>query len=146
MVSEHDAELSAEQCWELLGAQELGRLAFRLGTEQHLTPINYAIDVNERGRRSLLFRTRRTSKLLAAELGQEVAFEIDDVAGDEATSVVVRGFLRRLLDEEAYRAENLPLRPWLADGRYDVVEIVPEVVTGRRYPISRPWLHLRPEA
>ena len=154
MVTGHDAGsgpvpdpvLGEDQSWELLAAQELGRLAYRVGSEQHLTPINYAVDVNEHGRRSLLFRTARTTKLLAAELGDEVAFEIDDVEGDTATSVVVRGYLRHLGPEEAHRAENLPLRPWLGDGRYDVVEIVPAEVSGRRFHISRPWLHMRPQA
>ena len=136
--------LTEEQSWALLAAQELGRLAYRVGGEQHLTPVNYAVDVNRHGRRSLLFRTSRTTKLLAAELGDEVAFEIDEVSGDEATSVVVRGYLRHLVGEEAHRAENLPLRPWLGDGRYDVVEIVPSEVSGRRFHLSRPWLHLRP--
>jgi len=151
MATEHDAgaaagagpELGLEECWALLAGQELGRLAYRIGDEQHLTPINYAVDVNQHGRRSLLFRTARTGKLLAAELGEEVAFEIDEVTGDEATSVVVRGYLRHLVGEEALRAENLPLRPWLGDGRYDVVEVVPTEVTGRRFHISRPWLRLR---
>ena len=151
MVTVHDAdagagagpELGLDECWSLLAAQELGRLAYRIGNEQHLTPINYAVDVNQHGRRSLLFRTARTTKLLAAELGDEVAFEIDEVSGDEATSVVVRGYLRHLLGDEALRAENLPLRPWLGDGRYDVVEVVPSEVTGRRFHISRPWLRMR---
>ena len=141
-----DPVVGEDRCWELLAAQELGRLAYRIGTEQHLTPINYAVDVNRHGRRSLLFRTAATTtKLLAAELGDEVAFEIDEVTGEEATSVVVRGYLRHLQGDEAHRAENLPLRPWLGDGRYDVVELVPGEVTGRRFHLRRPWLHLRPE-
>lgn len=44
---------------------------------------------------------------------------------------------------EAHRAENVPLRPWVGDPTYDVVEIVPEVVTGRAFALSRPWTHLR---
>ena len=141
-----DSVLDEDRSWDLLAAQELGRLAYRIGSEQHITPINYAVDVNELGRRSLLFRTARTTKLLAAELGDEVAFEIDEVEDDTATSVVVRGYLRHLDPEEAHRAENLPLRPWLGDGRYDVVEIVPTAVTGRRFHLSRPWLRMLPEA
>jgi nitroimidazol reductase NimA-like FMN-containing flavoprotein (pyridoxamine 5'-phosphate oxidase superfamily) len=140
-----DTELSTDDCWALLARQELGRLAFRVLDEQHITPINYAVDVTGQRRPSLLFRTTRTAtKLLSAELGGEVALEIDEIEEDTATSVVVRGFARRLDDEEAHRAENLPLRPWVGPEKHDVVEIVPSVVTGRRFHLSRPWRHLRP--
>ena len=95
--------LDEDQSWELLAAQELGRLAYRVGSEQHLTPINYAVDVNEHGRRSLLFRTARTTKLLAAELGDEVAFEIDDVEGSTAVKagLLFGGVSRRSFDNFA---------------------------------------------
>lgn len=144
MVDELDVELSQDECWELLRGHELGRLAFRAGAEQHLTPINYAVDRQD-GRDSLLFRTAPGTKLLAVALGAEVAFEIDDLDDEIATSVVVRGRPRHLEGTEAHRAEQLPLRPWVGTDKYEVVEIVPEVVTGRRFPLNRPWLHLRPD-
>jgi nitroimidazol reductase NimA-like FMN-containing flavoprotein (pyridoxamine 5'-phosphate oxidase superfamily) len=65
------AELTADECWELLQAEELGRLAYRLVDEVHLVPINYVVD------------------------------------GDTAP-------------------------------KYDVVELTPEVVTGRRFLLQRP--------
>ena len=131
-------ELPPEDCWELLRAQEFGRLAFRMVDELHITPLNYAVD-----HETLLFRTAAGSKLFSVELGGEVAFEIDEIEEDVATSVVVRGHPRHLEEDEAHRADNLPLRPWLGTDKPDVVEIVPIEVTGRRYPISRPWLRMR---
>jgi nitroimidazol reductase NimA-like FMN-containing flavoprotein (pyridoxamine 5'-phosphate oxidase superfamily) len=145
MAGDVDVVLSAAECWELLRGHELGRLAFRIGDEQHLTPINYAVDRQD-GRDTLLFRTAAGSKLAAALLGTQVAFEIDELGDEVATSVVVRGRPRHLEGEEAHRSENLPLRPWVGSDKYDVVEIVPDVVTGRRFGLSRPWLHLRPDA
>jgi uncharacterized protein len=139
MADDVDVELSQDECWELLREHEFGRLAFTVVDEQHLTPINYAVDGE-----TLLFRTAPGSKLLAVALGAEVAFEIDDFAGETAVSVVVRGRARQLPEDEAHRAENVPLRPWVGSGKYDVVEIAPEVVTGRRFGLHRPWLHLRP--
>src|SRR6478735_2387887 len=131
-------ELPPEECWELLRAQELGRLAFTVVDELHITPINYAVDGE-----ALLFRTAAGSKLFGVELGGEVAFEIDEIGDDEATSVVVRGSARRLEEEEEHRAENVPLRPWVGSDKPYVVEISPTEVSGRRYPISRPWLQIR---
>ena len=137
-------ELSADECWALLADQELGRLAFRVVDEQHITPVNYAVEVNTHGRRSVLFRTSRSAtKLLSAELGSEVAIEIDEMDDDTATSVVVRGHARHLDEVESHRAEQLPLRPWVGSPKTEVVEIVPSVVTGRRFHLHRPWQHLR---
>lgn len=143
MADEEDVELGTEECWELLRGEEFGRLAFRVVDEQHITPINYAVDPAGAHRPTILFRTAAGTKLLGVVLGGQVALEIDDIAGERATSVVVRGTARQLGEDEAHRAENLPLRPWVGTHKYDVVEILPEAVTGRRFHLSRPWMHLR---
>ena len=62
-------ELTSEQCWAMLGAEEFGRLAFRLVDEVHITPINYAVDGE-----TLLFRTAEGSKLLGVVMGSDMAF------------------------------------------------------------------------
>lgn len=130
-------ELHPEECWEQLCLQEFGRLAFTVVDELHITPINYVVDG-----RTLLFRTAAGSKLFGVELGGEVAFEIDEIGDDIATSVVVRGTARRLEEDEEHRTENLPLRPWVGSNKPFVVEITPTEVTGRRYPLNRPWLQI----
>ena len=131
--------LTHDQCWEILRAEEFGRLAFRLVDEVHITPINYAVD-----RDTLLFRTAEGSKLLGMAMGSPVAFEVDQYDDEWARSVVVRGRPRLLDDHEEHRAENVPLRPWVPTLKYNVVEIIPEVVSGREFHLERPWLHLRP--
>jgi nitroimidazol reductase NimA-like FMN-containing flavoprotein (pyridoxamine 5'-phosphate oxidase superfamily) len=85
------AELSVDECWELLDAEEFGGLAYRLVDEVHIVPINYVVDAG-----TLLFRTTAGNKLLAAALHSDVAFEIDWYDDRSAWSVVVRGCLRRL--------------------------------------------------
>ena len=125
-------ELSLEECWELLGLEEFGRLAYRLVDEVHLVPINFAADAG-----TLLFRTESGNKLLAAALHSDVAFEIDWHDDASAWSVVVRGQLRQLEEDEAHRADALPLRPWVQELKYDVVELVPSAVTGRRFVLDR---------
>lgn len=132
-------ELTPDECWAMLRSQEFGRLAFRLVDEVHITPINYAVDGQ-----TLLFRTAEGNKLLGVALGSEVAFEIDEYDEDSARSVVVRGTARQLPENEEHRADNVPLRPWVPTLKYNVVEITPQVVSGRAFSLSRPWLHLRP--
>ena len=139
-MAEAVTELTQDECWDMLRTHELGRLAFRLVDEVHITPINYAVDHD-----TLLLRTAGGNKLLSVALGSEVAFEIDEYDEDSARSVVVRGTPRLLGEDEAHRAENVPLRPWVGSPTYDVVEIVPAVVTGRAFALSRPWTHLRPD-
>jgi nitroimidazol reductase NimA-like FMN-containing flavoprotein (pyridoxamine 5'-phosphate oxidase superfamily) len=139
MNDEVVTDLTLEECWQMLRDEEFGRLAYRLVDEVHITPINYAVDGG-----TLLFRTAEGNKLLAVVMGSEVAFEIDRYGEESARSVVVRGVARLLPEDEAHRAENVPLRPWVPTLKYNVVEIQPKVVSGRAFELSRPWLHLRP--
>lgn len=135
MVTNEDQpveELSPEECWSLLEDEEFGRLAYRLVDEVHLVPINYVVDSG-----TLLFRTASGNKLLAAALHSDVAFEIDwhdDVA---AWSVVVRGEMHRLQEDEQHRVDGLAHQPWIPTLKYDVVELRPTSVTGRRFFLRR---------
>jgi len=126
-------ELGPEECWELLAEEQFGRLAYRLVDEVHLVPINYVVDGQ-----AILFRTGSGNKLLAAALHSDVALEIDWHDDLSAWSVVARGRLRRLPEDEAERVDALPLQPWVETLKYDVVELAAEVVTGRRFRLHRP--------
>lgn len=138
MDDETVTTLTTEECWDLLRSHELGRLAFHLADEVHLVPVNYAVDDD-----TLLFRTAEGSKLLGVVMNPDVAFEIDEYDEDSAVSVVVRGRAEVLDEHDEHRAEELPLRPWVGSLKYNVVEITPTRVTGRRFVLHRPWLHLR---
>jgi nitroimidazol reductase NimA-like FMN-containing flavoprotein (pyridoxamine 5'-phosphate oxidase superfamily) len=127
------ATLSTEECWELLELEEFGRLAFRLVDEVHLVPINYVADAGV-----LLFRTASGNKLLAAALHSDVAFEIDWHDEHAAWSVVVRGRIRRLHEDEVHRVEGRLLDPWVPTLKYEVIELTPESVSGRRFLLRRP--------
>ena len=127
--------LSAEECWELLEDHELGRIGYRLVDEVHVVPVNYAV-VD----RTLLIRTDAGNKLLAAALESDVALEIDSVESladgrRVAWSVLVRGHARVLGEDEAHRYDDLPLVPWVATPKWEVVAIVPDAVTGRRFQL-----------
>jgi nitroimidazol reductase NimA-like FMN-containing flavoprotein (pyridoxamine 5'-phosphate oxidase superfamily) len=124
--------LTPEQCWERLEAEELGRLAYRLVDEVHVVPLNYVVHG-----RTLYFRTAEGNKLLAAALHSEVALEIDWYDDASAWSVVVRGRMRILEEDEQHRLDTEPRRPWVPTLKYDVVELQPEVVTGRLFTLDR---------
>jgi nitroimidazol reductase NimA-like FMN-containing flavoprotein (pyridoxamine 5'-phosphate oxidase superfamily) len=140
MDDEPFTELTLEECWEMLRRHELGRLAFHLTDEVHITPVNYAVDED-----TLLFRTAEGSKLLAVVMNADVAFEIDEHDEHTACSVILRGSAELLDEHSAHRAENLPLRPWVENPKYNVVEITPTEISGRRFRLHRPWLHEIPE-
>jgi uncharacterized protein len=138
-MAETYTTLSADETWAELRRHEFGRLAFHLADEVHITPVNYAVDKD-----TLLFRTAEGSKLLGVVMNADVAFEIDEYDEHTALSVVLRGRAEVLDEHEEHRADNLPLRPWVGEPRYNVVEITPTEVSGRRFRLDRPWLHLIP--
>src|SRR4051795_9988393 len=97
------AELSAEECWELLELGEFGRLAYRLVDEVHLVPINYVADAG-----GLLFRTASGNKLLAAALPSDAASESAWHDAVAAGWFAGRGQPPRLPGEEVHRGEGRP--------------------------------------
>ena len=127
--------LHPEQCWGFLREREFGRLAYHLLGEVHIVPINYALD----GER-IVFLTAEGSKLFGVTANSDVAFEVDEVVGDRATSVVCRGRAHVLEGQAAYVAERLPVRPWVDTPRTVVVAIEVEEISGRRFDLTRPWL------
>lgn len=132
--------LCEEDSWELLRGQEFGRLAFHLLDEVHIVPLNYAVDHDRR----IIFRTAEGSKLLGLTINDDVAFEIDEFGDEEARSVVVRGRARTLEGPEADATDQLPLRPWIDTAKFNVIAIDVDEVHGRRFELTRPWLHMRP--
>lgn len=141
-MTEHDpvSMMSDEECWAMLQENEFGRLAFHLVDEVHIVPMNYAVD--EHGR--LIFRTAEGSKLLGLTMNADVAFEIDEFGEERARSVVVHGRANVLEGREASATDALPLRPWVDTAKFNVVAVVPDEITGRRFELDRPWTHMIP--
>lgn len=127
--------LHPEQCWGFLREREFGRLAYHLLGEVHIVPINYALD----GER-LVFMTAEGSKLFGVTANCDVAFEVDDVAHEHATSVICRGRAHVLEGRAADVVERLPVRPWFDTPKPVVVAIDVEEISGRRFDLTRPWL------
>lgn len=128
-------ELSRAECFELLAGQELGRLAWvEAGDSVAMVPVNFAVDDE-----AIVFRTAPGSKLAAVVADRAFAFESDAIVGEEGWSVVVRGHARLLDPVEEGRLEQLGLRAWLGGEKPHLVSLAADEVTGRRYPLRRPW-------
>lgn len=125
--------LDATECWELLDATTVGRLAIAIAGKPDIFPINYVVDGE-----SIVFRSAPGTKLAAAALLHDVAFEIDGYEAGERTawSVVIKGkahLIERM--EDVYAADDLPLFPWVATPKPDIVRITPSDVSGRRFHV-----------
>ncbi len=125
-------ELTEDECWRLLAARTVGRLAVSVKNKPDIFPVNYRID-NE----TIVVLTAPGLKLAAATLGDGVAFEVDALDDMRKTgwSVVVHGTageIERL--EDLLEADELRVEPW-ADGiKHRYIRIVPTKVTGRKVP------------
>lgn len=125
--------LSTDECWALLDATSVGRLAVAIAGKPDIFPINFVTDGN-----CLTFKTGAGTKFAVAALLHDVAFEIDGYEPAERTawSVVVKGRgheVERM--EEIFAAEDLPLFPWAAHPKPNFVRITPSEITGRRFHI-----------
>jgi nitroimidazol reductase NimA-like FMN-containing flavoprotein (pyridoxamine 5'-phosphate oxidase superfamily) len=130
--------LHPEESWEFLDSHEFGRLAYHLADEVHIVPINYAVHDH-----SVYFSTTEGSKLLGVAMNCDVAFEADEVVGEHATSVVVRGRAKEVTTDTTWILEQLPLRPWIDTVKTVVIRLDVDEITGRRFDLHRPWLHAR---
>lgn len=127
-------DLTELECWELLEANDLARLAVSVGDRPDIYPITY---VSHGGK--LYLRTLHGSKLLGLVINNHVAVEVDQVAEDTGRSVVVHGHARRLeSDAEVQAASELPLRSRLDIEDPVYVEITPDEISGRAFHFTRP--------
>jgi uncharacterized protein len=124
--------LSHDTSVQLLGLEEIGRLAWLTGGLPHIVPVNYAWDGE-----AVVIRSDPGTKLEGL-LGAEVAFEVDriDRLHKEGWSVVVHGVAHRVAVGDwpatAIRPSELYLEPWVPGKKSHWVRVIPRVVGGRR--------------
>jgi len=124
--------LTDQQCWQLLGRQQLGRLVTNARHTLDIFPVNYVVDG-----RSIVFRTAEGTKLVELMVNDEVLFEVDDHTDAAAWSVVVRGYAHRITSAaEVAAADALPLRSWVPTLKYNYVRIEPARVSGRAFTLG----------
>lgn len=121
-------------CCERLKARSFGRLAYHLVDQVDIVPLNYSVSNG----RQLLFRTAEGSKLLAVVMNADVAFEVDDLQGNTAWSVIARGQARWVEGQEARDANALVGKAWVDVPKHHIVAIDVTEVTGRTFDLDRP--------
>ncbi len=128
--------IDRDECLQLLAEHQhgVGRLAFVEARQPAILPVNYALSQDR-----VVFRTAQGPKLEMALRGAQVAFEIDHVDDENRTgwSVLVRGRSDVVThaDQLAVLAAS-GLTPWAEGDKSNWVMIEPEMVTGRRVPVS----------
>lgn len=121
--------LDAEESWERLRTQDLGRLVTHVGDVVDIFPVNFVADGD-----GILFRTAPGSKLLELTVNSDVLFEVDDHTDTDAWSVIVRGAATALeSDADVGRADAAGLRPWIPTLKRVYVRIAPTSITGRAF-------------
>lgn len=126
-------ELPVDECWQLLHDHDVARLAVDIAGHPDIFPINYLVDDG-----TIVFRSGPGTKLAGAVLNRHVAIEIDGEEASTAWSVVVKGEAAEVVGmDEHYAAEDLPLFPWVATPKANIVRIRPTAVTGRRFHITK---------
>jgi hypothetical protein len=123
-------ELTATECWRLVRAHSIGRLALdRDDGAPDVTPLNYRVD-----RHSILMRSAPGGKLRSIRTRPAVAFEIDGMDAENFWSVVIRGVVRRMnTDDEIERSGVLGLVTSSPTAKHNFLRLTASTITGRRF-------------
>jgi uncharacterized protein len=122
--------LDDEECLKLLTSTAVGRLVFTQGGLPVVRLVNFAVDD-----RTVVFATADGDKYRAAERGDVVAFEVDDVDHDRhlGWTVTATGHLSVVEPEEAETITSImPVRPWAPIRDSHLIRLAIEVLDGRR--------------
>jgi hypothetical protein len=122
--------LSHTDCHRLLRSVPIGRLVFTQGALPAVRLVNFLVAEG-----AILFRTSDGDKLRAAERGDVVAFEVDEIDQDRhlGWTVTAIGHLSVAdTEEDPPLAGELPLRPWAPHHDGHLIRLEIESLQGRR--------------
>ena len=126
--------LGPAECLRLLRSVPLGRLVYTIGGLPAIRLVNFALDDD-----TIVFGTGRGEKFLAAERGDVVAFEADDVDSELHTgwTVTAVGHLSVVsADEATDLRRTVAIHSWLPMDEPRLVRLGIESLHGRRL---LPW-------
>jgi uncharacterized protein len=129
-------EISEEECLDLLGRNNLGRIAIVVSKQPLIFPVNYAMSG-----RIVVFLTSTGTKLFHGPEAK-VAFEIDGYEPSTGVgwSVVVQGVAHDatdLYDDVSWAARAVSPEPLAPGSRPYRMAIEPTRITGRRFRSQR---------
>ena len=118
-------EIPHDECLALLATEQIGRLAVSWATGPIVAPVNYVVAGD-----TIVFRSSAGTKLRAMA-ARPVSFEVDrfDPERREGWSVLVRG---RARETSGRQFADLPVDPWVPEGKDHWIAIRIASVTGRR--------------
>jgi uncharacterized protein len=122
--------LDQAECRRLLATVPLGRLVFTQGGLPAVRLVNFLVDGD-----TVVFATSDGDKHRAAERGDVVAFEADDIDAERhlGWTVTAVGHLSVVGAAESQDlARTLPLRPWAPLGGQHLIRLGIESLNGRR--------------
>jgi nitroimidazol reductase NimA-like FMN-containing flavoprotein (pyridoxamine 5'-phosphate oxidase superfamily) len=126
--------ISPADCLRLLVSTPLGRLVYTHGGLPAVRLVNFVVDED-----TIVFSTGQGEKFRAAERGDVVAFEADDVDAERHVgwTVTAVGHLSVVTDDEAAELRRtLALHSWMPMEEPQLVRLGIESVHGRRLV---PW-------
>jgi len=126
--------LDPGECLRLLRSVPVGRLVFTQGGLPAVRLVNFSVDGD-----TIVFASDDGEKFRAAERGDVVAFEVDDIDLDHhlGWTVTSVGHLSVVPPEEAARLRRAGSpRPWAPLHDQRLIRLGAESLTGRRL---RPW-------
>jgi uncharacterized protein len=124
--------LTSDECYRLLGTQQIGRLGVNAEHYPLIFPVNYALD-----RDVIVLRMAPGTKLTAADHAN-VAFEVDEIdqRSRSGWSVLVRGLAEEVTPahraELVGRTEGTGLTTWAPGEHGHWVRLIPQAISGRR--------------
>ncbi|MQA79642.1 MAG: helix-turn-helix domain-containing protein [Streptosporangiales bacterium] len=120
------ADLEPRECLDLLARGGVGRVVFVTEEGPEALPVNFVLDEG-----TVVFRTSAEG-VLARQVGQDVAFEVDrlDEPLAQGWSVLVAGRAEPVSDAD--ERARIRVRPWADGERSYHVRIRPTRITGRR--------------
>lgn len=125
--------LALDECWNLLAANDFGRLAVATETGVDIFPMNYLVRD-----RKIFLRSAPGSKLASITERPAIAFEVDGRRRRRRWSVVVKSEVERLgFDSEIVESGILGLKSQSPTAKWNYLRISPESVTGRRFTATR---------
>ena len=130
-------DLTAEECWELLGQYDVGRVAVNIpGDGPLVVPVNYILDGH-----AVVFRSDPGTKIDALRVGP-VSFQLDQInpASRTGWSVLLTGIAYEAMPSEI---GDLHVEPWADGEKATFVRLIPRTVTGRRIRLPAYVPHTR---
>ena len=130
-----DPEMHAiptDECYELLGTHEFGRIGVVSDNYPLILPVNYRLDGT-----TVVIRTHAGTILQAAEHAN-VTFEVDEIdrSSRSGWSVLVRASAEEVgsehRDELVARTQQTGLEPWAPGAKDHWIRLITHEITGRR--------------